>query len=200
MSLPAGLLLAYLIGAIPTSYLVARLIAGIDLRAHGSGNLGATNVYRALGWGYAVPVGVIDVAKGAVPVLMLPPRLGEAPWIPLAVGGAAIVGHVYSVFVKFRGGKGVATAAGVVLALAPVAVAICAALWVLLVWATGYVSVASLGGALAFPVAAWATSGGNAWLVAAGAVLALFIVFNHRSNLRRLRAGTESRFGRRGTP
>ena len=196
MSLLAGWLAAYLIGAIPTSYLVSRHVAGIDLRTRGSGNLGATNVYRVLGWRYAVPVGVFDIAKGAAPVLLLPPRMGDAAWIPLTVGAAAIVGHVYSVFVKFQGGKGVATAAGVVLALAPLAVAVCAVLWVMLVWATGYVSVASLVGAIVFPLVAWFTTGGDAWLVSAGVLLAAFIVFNHRANLRRLLAGTESRFRR----
>lgn len=197
MSLPLALLAAYLLGAVPTSFLAGRYVARVDLRQLGSRNLGATNVYRVLGWRYAVPVGLFDIGKGVVPVLVFPSRVGEAPWIPLAVGAAAIVGHVFSVFVKFRGGKGVATAAGVVLALAPLAVAICTLLWAALVYATGYVSLASMAGAVAFPLTAWFTTGADPWIVGAGAVLMLFILFNHRSNILRLLSGTENRFGRR---
>lgn len=197
MSLPLALLASYLLGAIPTSHLAGRYLAGVDLRQLGSRNLGATNVYRVLGWRYAVPVGLFDIGKGALPVLVLPPRVADAPWIPLVIGAAAIVGHVFSVFMKFRGGKGVATAAGVVLALAPLAVLLCALLWGSVVYATGYVSLASLAGAVAFPVTAWFTTGADPWIVGAGAALALFILFNHRSNIRRLVAGTENRFGRR---
>ncbi|MDH5197007.1 MAG: glycerol-3-phosphate acyltransferase, partial [Gemmatimonadota bacterium] len=107
MSLPVALVIAYLLGAIPMSWLVARFAAGVDLRAVGSGNLGATNLYRTLGWKYAVPAGLFDVAKGAAPTLLLPARVGPETWLPLVVGAAAIVGHVFSVFVRFRGGKGV---------------------------------------------------------------------------------------------
>lgn len=196
MSLLLALLGAYVIGAIPTSHLVSRLVAGVDLRERGSGNLGATNLFRVLGWQYAAPVAVFDIGKGAVPVLLLAPRAGAAPWVPLAVGAAAVAGHVFSIFVRFRGGKGVATGAGVALALAPLAVLICAVVWGALVYATGYVSVGSVIAALVFPVAAWFTTGPDPWVVGAGGLLAGFIVFTHRGNLRRLRAGTENRFGR----
>ena len=121
MTLAVALPIAYLVGAIPTSWIVAKLGAGIDLREHGSKNLGATNLFRTLGWKYAVPAGLFDTAKGAAPVALLSPWVGSAGWVPLVIGLAAILGHVYSVFVRFRGGKGVATAAGVVLAVAPVA-------------------------------------------------------------------------------
>jgi glycerol-3-phosphate acyltransferase PlsY len=200
MSLAVALLLAYVAGAIPTSLIVARLGRGIDLRQHGSRNLGATNLYRVLGWRYAVPVGLFDVAKGAVPVWLLPRAVGAEPWIPLAVGIAAILGHVFSVFVRFRGGKGVATAAGVVLALAPLPLLVSAGVWVTLLKATGYVSLASLAGAVAFPVAVWILGATNRYVLPAGVALAAFIVFTHRANLRRLMAGTENRFGRRARP
>jgi acyl phosphate:glycerol-3-phosphate acyltransferase len=198
MTLPAALLLAYLVGAIPTSWIAAKLGAGIDLREHGSKNLGATNLYRVLGWRWAIPVGAFDIAKGTAPTLLLPPRIGPASWIPLAVGAAAIVGHVFSVFVRFRGGKGVATSAGVVLALAPVPLGASALAWIAVLWGTGYMSLASITGAVAFPIAAWALGTANPYVLPVGALLAAFIVFTHRANLRRLIAGTENRFGRRG--
>jgi glycerol-3-phosphate acyltransferase PlsY len=199
VSLALALAAAYLIGAIPTSWIAGRLGAGIDLRQHGSRNLGATNLYRVLGWRYAIPVALFDIAKGTVPVLALPGLVGPAPapWVPLAVGGAAIVGHVFSVFVGFRGGKGVATAAGVVLALAPIPLLMSAAVWLTLLKISGYVSLASMAGAVSFPLAALIIGTGNRYVLPVGAALAAFIVFTHRANIRRLRSGTENRFGRR---
>lgn len=197
MTLIAALLGAYLLGAIPTSWVAAQLGAGIDLRVHGSKNLGATNLYRVLGWRYAIPVGAFDIAKGTAPTLLLPPRIGSGDWIPLAIGTAAILGHVFSVFVKFRGGKGVATSAGVVLALAPVPLLAAAVAWAAVLRGTGYMSLASITGALVFPVAAWALGTSNPYIVPVGALIAAFIVFTHRANIGRLLAGTESRFGRR---
>lgn len=197
MTLVLALLVAYLVGAIPTTLIVARLGAGIDLRTVGSGNLGATNLYRAVGWKYAIPAGLFDIAKGALPTVLLPPRVGNAAWLPLAVGAAAIVGHVYSVFVRFRGGKGVATAAGVVLALAPIPLLISFAIWAVVLKATGYVSLGSMLGAIAFPIGAATLGTANPYVLPVGCVLAGFIVFTHRTNIRRLLAGTENRFGRR---
>ena len=146
---------------------------------------------------YAIPAGLFDVAKGAVPTLFLPARVGGEAWLPLAVGAAAITGHVFSVFVRFRGGKGVATAGGVVLALAPVPLLISFLVWAVAVKTTGYVSLGSMLGAVVFPVAAWILGTTNPWVPPIGAVLAGFIVFTHRSNVARLLAGTEHRFGRR---
>lgn len=197
MSLALALVLAYLLGAVPMSWLVARIAGGVDLRTEGSGNLGATNLYRVLGWKYALPAGLFDVAKGALPTLVLPPRVGPAPWIPLAVGAAAIVGHVFSIFVRFRGGKGVATAAGVVLALAPAPLLVSAGVWVTVLKVTGFVSLGSVLGAAAFPLAAWLIGTANPYVVPVGGVLAAFIVYTHRSNIKRLIAGTEHRFGQR---
>src|SRR5439155_15937038 len=101
---------SYLIGAIPTSYVAGRVGRGIDLREHGSRNLGATNVYRVLGWRYAIPVGLFDVVKGALPVTLCERWSGGPPWLPVAAGVAAVTGHVFSPYVRFKGGKGVATA------------------------------------------------------------------------------------------
>jgi glycerol-3-phosphate acyltransferase PlsY len=197
VSLVLALLIAYVVGAIPMSWLVARLGAGVDLRAVGSGNLGATNLYRTLGWKYAIPAGLFDIAKGAAPTLLLPGRVGTAAWLPLAVGAAAIAGHVFSIFMRFRGGKGVATAAGVVVALAPLPLLASVVVWAGAVKLTGYVSVGSMLGAVTFPLAAWLLRAANPYVVPAGAALAAFILFTHRANLARLLAGTEHRFGRR---
>ena len=189
---------AYLVGALPTSYLVGRLARGIDLREHGSKNLGATNVYRVLGWGWAVPVALVDVLKGALPVAGFAPWAGGPAWTPIALGVAAVLGHAYSPYVRFKGGKGVATAAGMFLALAPLAVLLAIPVWVACVWLTGYVSVASITVALAFPFAVWLTRPGASAVLIASVALGVFIVIAHRANIRRLLAGTENRFCRRG--
>ena len=192
----AALAASYFLGAIPTSYLAGRVFKGIDLRQHGSKNLGATNVYRLMGWRYAIPVGIFDVAKGAVPVLILGPAASALPWFPLVCGVLAVVGHVFSVFVGFKGGKGVATSAGVVLGLAPMAVGLCLVVWAVIVWASGYVSLGSVVAAGIFPALVWVfypVRRESIWLYL---VLAAVIIWMHRANLKRLAAGTENRFGR----
>ena len=194
------LLLAYLVGATPTSYLVGRLAYGIDLRKHGSGNLGATNVFRVLGWRAAVPVGIVDVAKGWAPAALFPrwDQAAEPEWA-LAYGAAAIVGHVFSVYVKFRGGKGVATSAGVFTALAPWATLVALVVWVTTVAITRIVSLGSLLAAVALPVAVYFTDEPRVtvWLAVG---LALFVIYAHRSNIGRLVRGEENRFGGKETP
>jgi glycerol-3-phosphate acyltransferase PlsY len=193
---------SYLIGAIPTSYLVGKWFRGIDLREHGSRNLGATNLYRTLGWKYAIPVGVFDVLKGAVPVLAFGPRAPQIPYFPLWCGVAAVVGHVFSVFVGFKGGKGVATAAGMVIGLAPLAFPVVLAAWALIVWLTGYVSLGSIVAAILFPPADWLLHPArrSAVTLAFDVGVAAFIVWKHRQNVQRLLAGTENRFGKRAVP
>src|SRR5512143_2859519 len=197
---PVWLLASYLLGAIPTSYLVGRIFKGIDLREQGSRNLGATNLYRTLGWRYAVPVGVFDVAKGAIPVLLFGPRAPEVPYFPIWCGLLAVVGHVYSVFVRFKGGKGVATAAGMVIGLAPLAFPVVLVVWGLIVWLTGYVSLGSIIAALLFPVADWLLHPArrSPVMLTIDIALAGFLIWKHRANIQRLLAGTENRFGRRG--
>jgi len=187
-------LAAYLLGATPTSYIAGKLGRGIDLREHGSRNLGATNVYRVLGWKYAIPVGLIDAAKGALAVGVLGSLSGGPAWVPVALGLAAVLGHMYSPYVGFRGGKGVATAAGVFLALAPLAVAISLPIWVGTLWAFGYVSVASLTVAVLFPLWVRLTGPAAPYTFWASVALALLIVYSHRANIRRLLDGTENRF------
>lgn len=196
-SLALGFVASYLLGAIPTSYLVVRAVKGVDLRTVGSGNLGATNLYRQLGWAYAIPVGLFDLLKGTIPVLVFAPRAGASGALALAMGATAVLGHVYSVFVGFKGGKGVATAAGVVLGLAPWALLAAFVAWALVLGLTGYVSLGSILGALVFPAVAWLAHPGQRPFIWFHVALALAIVVLHRSNIRRLVAGTENRFGRR---
>jgi glycerol-3-phosphate acyltransferase PlsY len=195
------LLASYLLGAIPTSYLTARAFRGIDLREHGSRNLGATNLYRVLGWRFAIPVGLFDAAKGAIPVLVFAPRVSSSQLVALLCGVVAILGHVFSVFVRFRGGKGVATAAGVMLALTPAALGVAALVWAVLVYVTGYVSVGSIVAAAVFPVAVYLLERPDQpeilWV---DALVAAAIIWLHRANIKRLIHGTESRFGRRAAP
>ncbi len=195
------LLASYLLGAIPTSHVTARLFRGIDLRQHGSRNLGATNLYRVLGWRFAIPVGLFDMAKGLIPVLLFAPRASSSQLFGLVCGMMAVLGHVYSVFVRFKGGKGVATAAGVMLGLTPAALGISFAVWFTVVALSGYVSLGSIVSAALFPVAVQLLDPPDQpailWLdvfVAAG------IIWLHRANIRRLLKGTENRFGRRAAP
>jgi glycerol-3-phosphate acyltransferase PlsY len=192
------LVASYFIGALPTSYLLSRLFAGIDLRQHGSGNLGATNLYRVLGWKYAIPAALVDIAKGFVPVVVFSPRVSSSELFALACGVAAILGHVFSVFVRFKGGKGVATAAGVMLGLAPLALAVSAVIWAVLVRLTGYVSLGSIVAAAVLPLAVYALEDSSTpallWIAAA---IAAGVIVLHRHNIQRLLKGTENRFGRR---
>jgi glycerol-3-phosphate acyltransferase PlsY len=191
------LIASYLLGAVPTSYLAARLFRGIDLREHGSRNLGATNLYRVLGWRYAVPVGLLDAAKGLVPVLVFAPRVSSSELFARICGLVAVVGHVFSVFVGFKGGKGVATAAGVMLGLTPAALGVAVLVWAALVYFTGYVSVGSIAAAAIFPLAVYLLEPPDQpamlWLDIA---VAAAIVWLHRGNILRLVKGTEHRFGR----
>jgi acyl phosphate:glycerol-3-phosphate acyltransferase len=197
--IPVLVAAAYLLGAIPTSYAIGRLARGIDLRQHGSGNLGATNAYRVLGWKAALPIFIFDVAKGWFPTAFFPLWDGSprAHWA-LAYGAAAIIGHVWSVYVDFRGGKGVATSAGVLLALSPPAVLAGLIVWVAIVKFTGYVSLGSIVAAIIVPIVVFFTAGPGPvlWLTIA---LAIFVVWAHRANIGRLAKGGESRFGRKAS-
>jgi acyl phosphate:glycerol-3-phosphate acyltransferase len=185
-----AILAAYLLGATPTSYIAGKLGRGIDLREHGSNNLGATNVYRILGWKYAIPVALFDIAKGAVPVLLF----SHPAWLTVAVGAAAVLGHMFSPFVSFKGGKGVATAAGMFLALAPVAVLLAILVWGLCLWLTGYVSLSSIVAVLTVPISISLLQPGSPYTFWASVLLVALIIFAHRRNISRLVAGTESRF------
>ncbi|HEX3928836.1 MAG TPA: glycerol-3-phosphate 1-O-acyltransferase PlsY [Gemmatimonadales bacterium] len=187
---------AYLLGSIPTSYWVVRLVKGVDLRTLGSGNLGATNLYRVLGWRFAVPVAAFDTLKGAVPVAVFGPWAGASIAISVALGVVALFGHVCSVFVGFRGGKGVATGAGIVLGVAPWAFLAVLGVWGVTTGLTGYVSLASVIAALALAPAIWFLEPMRRDVVGWFAALAVVVIWLHRANIKRLARGTENRFGR----
>ena len=186
--------LAYLVGSIPFAYLVSRH-RGIDLRQVGSGNVGASNVLRSSGVGAAVLAMVLDGLKGALAVFVAQ-RLTSGAAAPVAAGLASVLGHMYPMWLRFRGGKGVATAAGVFGVLTPSPLLIACGVFVGAVWATRFISVGSMAGAVTLAIAAIVSDAPAA--VGAGAALAAaLIVHRHRGNVSRLFAGTERRVGQR---
>ena len=190
-------LAAYLVGSIPFGYVLPRLVRGDDIRRHGSGNVGATNVWRVYGRSLGLPVAVLDVLKGLVPAA-LGLRLG-GDWVGVLAGAAAMLGHARPLYLGFsKGGKMVATAGGVALAIAPLAALGCAAIWILAFALTRYASLASMLAAAALPVLCLAF--GASWpVVAFTAIAAVGVLALHRQNVRRLLSGTEPRFAR-GAP
>jgi acyl phosphate:glycerol-3-phosphate acyltransferase len=195
-----AVVLAYIIGSVPAAYLAGRS-RGIDLRRFGSGNLGATNVVRTLGWKVGLLVFAVDVAKGALPVLLLPRWIegrGSTEVVAILCGVAAILGHFRPVFLKFgKGGKGVATATGVFFALAPLPTLAGLAVFCLVLLATGYVSLGSLTAAVVLPSLLLLTEGARSPVFQISVVLAAFVFWTHRANIQRLRRGEEYRFGRK---
>ena len=191
------LVTAYLLGSIPFSYLVARA-RGIDVRKVGSGNVGATNVMRAAGRNAGMLAFVLDFAKGSVAVLIARAVAPDGS-VPAWSAVAAVLGHMYPVWLRFRGGKGVATGVGAFLPLVPVAAAAAFLAFGLALLATRYVSLASIAGTIILAVLAF-LSGPNPAVARAAAGLALLIVWKHRGNLKRIAQGTESRLGRKPAP
>lgn len=192
----AGLLAAYVLGSTPFAYLAGRLVKGIDLRQHGSGNLGATNVFRTLGAPAGIIVFLLDALKGAIPTLFLARLFGQesSAWWPIAYGVAAIAGHVRPYAGLFRGGgKGVATAGGVFGALAPIPFVISLGTFAGAVFLTGYVSVGSLLAALVLTLAVLVQFGAGSPIFQMAAPICLLVFWTHRANIARLRQGTESR-------
>ncbi len=209
LSLLVILVLSYLIGSIPSSVWVGKMMYGIDVREHGSGNAGATNAFRVLGWKAGVLSTVIDVGKGALAAGVIASlRIDEVPaafgvWetdtsIRLLAGLAAIAGHMFPVWAGFKGGKGVNTAGGVLLALAPVSMLITLAAFALTLFTTRYVSLSSLVAVIVFPasVAVRKYVFGvdlDGSLLVISLLMAAGIIYAHRSNIQRLRQGTENR-------
>jgi glycerol-3-phosphate acyltransferase PlsY len=190
-----GLVAAYLVGAIPIGYLVARLAGGIDIRSAGSGNIGATNVLRTLGKLPAVATLLGDVAKGMAAV-KLAALIDPAPPWAAAAAVLAIAGNCWPVFLRFRGGKGVATGFGAFLALAPIATAPAALVWAVVVASFRYVSLGSVMACLCLPIGV-AALGYPRPSIAAAAAAAVLIIYRHRDNLGRLLRGSERRLGER---
>ena len=193
--MPVFIVLGYLVGSIPFALLMARRWGTADLRSIGSGNLGAANVMRSSGVAAGILVALLDLAKGAFSVA-LAERFTDNAAGPALAGLAAIVGHIYPVWLRFRGGKGVATACGVFSMLTPAVMPPVLAIFLATVWLTKYVSLGSVLATVALPPLAYAM-GTPASAVSAAFVASAIIVFRHRSNLVRLRTGTERRIGAR---
>lgn len=198
-----AVLVAYVLGSTPTAYIAGRW-KGLDLRKHGSGNLGATNVMRVLGARTGALVFLFDMGKGAVPVLFFPAwTSGGHPslFISIACGVAAIAGHVRPVFLKFgQGGKGVATAAGVFVGLAPLQTLLTLVVFAVVVLTSGYVSLGSLISAGTLPLLLLISFGAASSLLWISLAVAAFVFWTHRANVERLRRGEEHRFGKKGVP
>jgi glycerol-3-phosphate acyltransferase PlsY len=205
--LVAAVVASYLLGSIPAAYIAGKS-KGIDLRKHGSGNLGATNVIRVLGTKVGLLVFAFDMAKGAIPVLFFPPwvtaaggPIADPVIVGIICGIAAVIGHVRPIYLKFgRGGKGVATAAGMFLALAPIQTLLALIIFAVVLLSSGFVSLGSLTSGLMLPVLLGLTVGVRSPVFAISAVVAVFVFWTHRANIARLRNGEEHRFGKRGVP
>ena len=194
-ALPAALLLiAYLIGAVPFGYVLVRLTTGRDVRAAGSGNIGATNVLRTTGRGAAIATLLLDIFKGFAAVWLMAHFTNDSPLWTSAAALAVMLGHAFPVFLKFRGGKAVASFIGAFLYLTPAPLSAVLALFVIVVAATRYISLGSILAAALFPFGVWMILH-PAWpVLAASAIAGAFIVWRHRANIARIRAGTEHVF------
>jgi acyl phosphate:glycerol-3-phosphate acyltransferase len=184
------LVVAYLLGSIPFGVVVGKLFYGVDVRQHGSGNVGTTNVFRVLGKKAGAVVMVCDILKGYVPAALAAALF--TPWAAIFIAAAPVLGHMYSIFLKGRGGKGIATGAGVVLALVPLAFAIIFATWIVLILVTRYVSLASLTAAVMVPVLTMLFDEPLPYKIA-GVLVAVLVWWAHRGNIQRLLAGEEHR-------
>lgn len=194
---------SYLLGSIPTGFLVAKA-RGVDIRKVGSGNIGATNVFRMLGKTAGVLVLLADAAKGWLAVFVAARLIGgwfypaagpqAREWLALVAGVAAILGHIYTCWLGFKGGKGIATSAGVLVALVPLALLVILGIWIVVFALSRYVSLASISAAFALPFAAW-LFGESLTIILVTAALAALAIYKHKANIQRLIKGTENRFG-----
>jgi len=196
-----SLIAAYLLGSIPTGFIFGRVLKGIDIREHGSGNIGATNVFRSVGKIPGVIVFVIDILKGFVAVTVIPACLyrvmpqASGPaygYVYILLGAAAIAGHIWTIFLRFKGGKGVATTAGVMAGLSPWILLGCLGIWIIVFAAWRYVSLASITASVALPVLAVLT-GKDINFTVFCAVLCMVGIYAHRANIKRLIRGTENK-------
>lgn len=189
---------SYLLGSIPTSYIFGKILKGIDIREHGSGNAGATNALRILGTKWGVLTMILDMAKGWLAVFLGKLLLNDpANWVLIALALGAIIGHIFTIYLGFKGGKGVATSAGVFIALAPIPVAIALAVFIITVWITRYVSLGSMLAALvAFGAELFINIKNNfadKEILGLVILIVAFIIFRHKANIQRLLAGNENK-------
>jgi glycerol-3-phosphate acyltransferase PlsY len=191
----AACFVAYLLGAVPFGVIISKLWSGVDIRQYGSGNIGATNVFRVLGPIPGALVMLTDVLKGWMAIWLCRDLFGiQNHWVIVLAALLAIIGHNWSVFLKFGGGKGANTSLGVVIALNWQAAAICFAAWVVIVTITRYVSLASMIATVLFPISVWFLTHSPA-LASFGILASMFSIYRHRSNIKRLLAGTETKLG-----
>jgi glycerol-3-phosphate acyltransferase PlsY len=200
------IIISYLTGSTPTSIIVGRITNGIDIRKHGSGNAGGTNVFRVLGWKPALIVVFVDVFKGWLPAAIFAPAFYFAQIIPdlgvvqILCGFSAVLGHTYTIFAGFKGGKGVGTLGGMLIALFPTVFPFCLAVAVITIILTGYVSLASMFASVSLPIflfllpPIFGTNPAPLSLMVFSLLMPWFITFTHRSNIQRLRSGEENRF------
>lgn len=195
----SSVLLGYLIGAIPFGAIISRFHR-IDIQKVGSGNIGATNVFRNLGPVAGITVFILDAAKGAVPIylaqLLLPQALSYKYWIFVLVGAAAIMGHMYPVYLRFKGGKGGATGLGVLMGLMPDISLIALVAFLIVLFISRFVSVSTITAAVAVLVAIWLTSKPGEYLIVT-IIIVIFIIYKHIPNIKRLLSGTEPKIGKR---
>ncbi|MEE2876692.1 MAG: glycerol-3-phosphate 1-O-acyltransferase PlsY [Candidatus Neomarinimicrobiota bacterium] len=203
------IVISYVVGSLPTSIIVARKIAGIDIREHGSGNAGMSNVVRVIGLKPGIVVGMVDILKGWLATAWIPivfmasggSEGGDFSLVRITAGGSAVLGHTYTIFSRFRGGKGVATLAGVMIALYPIAVVVCFLTFGITFMKWGYVSLSSMTAAVTLPLSVlllpWAGLPPVSHLLLFFSLFVpLFVFFTHRENIARLRRGNEKRFDR----
>jgi len=200
------IIISYLTGSTPTSIIVGRITNGIDIRKHGSGNAGGTNVFRVLGWKPALIVVIVDVFKGWLPAAIFAPAFYFAQIIPdlgvvqILCGFSAVLGHTYTIFAGFKGGKGVGTLGGMLIALFPTVFLFCLAVAVITIILTGYVSLASMFASVSLPIflfllpPIFGTNPAPLSLMVFSLLMPWFITFTHRSNIQRLRNGEENQF------
>ncbi|HWQ81171.1 MAG TPA: glycerol-3-phosphate 1-O-acyltransferase PlsY [Ignavibacteria bacterium] len=213
LSLIILILLSYLTGAIPFAYIIGKIFKGIDIRKFGSGNLGSTNAFRVLGIGYGILVQLLDIGKGLFVVLVLSnimydhlPFSNVTPFeditlVKIIAGVSAVIGHTYSIFVGFKGGKGINTALGMLISLSPVEISVSAGFFVLILLSSGYVSLGSIVASFVFPMTMFIRENifnveiyGYKTLIFFSIAVSVFLIYNHRDNIWRLLRGNENRF------
>ena len=186
-----SLAVSYLVGSIPSGYIITKAVKGVDIREVGSGNIGATNVKRALGTKWFFIVLALDALKGYLPVILAKQFFPHLTALPELNAIAAVLGHTFTIFLNFKGGKGVATGLGIFIALAPMASLSCLVLFVFVVWAFGYISLGSILAAFFLPPLVFIYGESGFYL---SLVMAAFVIYKHRENIERVENGTESKF------
>ena len=212
ISLIFVVLIGYFLGAIPFGVMISKHFRGFDLRTKGSGNMGSTNAFRVLGWKLGLMVQFLDLAKGVAAVLIATflfnglPFHNQTPFQDITVfrffaGIAAVLGHCYTIFAGFKGGKGISTAAGMLVAIAPVETAVAIGVFLLIVVASGYISLGSIGAAIMFPTAMFVRQNvlgvdiyGYHTLIVGAIAISAFLIYRHRANIQRLLTKSENRF------